>query len=39
MIDKNGRLFGKVSIIDILIVAAVLVLGIGFLYRQTSERL
>ncbi|MCL2216847.1 MAG: DUF4330 domain-containing protein, partial [Defluviitaleaceae bacterium] len=26
-------------IIDILIVAAVLVLGIGFLYRQTSERL
>jgi len=39
MIDKNGKIFGKVSIIDIIIVLAILVLGIGFVYRQTSEQL
>jgi len=39
MIDKNGRLFGRVSVIDIIIVLAVLVLGAGFVYRQTSARL
>ncbi|MCL2839171.1 MAG: DUF4330 domain-containing protein [Defluviitaleaceae bacterium] len=39
MIDKNGKLFGRISIIDILILVAVLALGIGFAFRQTSEQL
>ena len=39
MIDKHGKLFGRVSIIDILIVVAILALGIGFVIRQTSEGL
>lgn len=39
MIDNNGRLFRKISIIDIAIVLAVVLLGAGFIYRQTSDRL
>jgi len=39
MIDKNGKIKGRVSIIDIVIVLAVLALAAGFIYRQTSERL
>jgi len=39
MIDEKGRLFKKISIVDILIVVAILVLGAGFLYRQTSQTL
>ena len=39
MIDNQGRLFKKISIIDIIIVVAILVLGAGFIYRQTSQTL
>ena len=39
MIDKNGKIKGRVSIIDIVIVLAVLVLAAGFVYRNTSDRL
>ena len=35
--DKNGRIFGKVSVVDIIIVLAVLVLGAGLAYRQLSR--
>jgi len=38
MIDKNGKIKGRVSIIDIVIVLAVLALVAGFVYRQTSDR-
>ena len=36
MIDKQGRLFDKISIIDILIIFAVIVFAAGFLYNRTS---
>lgn len=36
LIDEKGRLFGRVSIIDLLIVLAVLVLGLGYVYKRTS---
>jgi len=38
IIDKNGRLFGKISIIDVLVilVVAVLALALGFKNRQTQ---
>jgi len=39
MIDKQGKLFGKVSVIDVIIVVAVLAMVAGFIYRQTSDRL
>lgn len=39
MIDKRGRLFGKVSFIDILIMLALLVLIAGFLYNRTSQNI
>ena len=37
IIDGKGRLFGKVSLIDIGIVLVVAVLVIGFVYRRSSE--
>jgi hypothetical protein len=39
MIDNSGRIKGRVSIIDIILIAAVLVLAAGFVYNQVSERL
>ena len=39
MIDNKARLFGKVSIIDIIIVLAILALGVGFAVRETSPGL
>jgi hypothetical protein len=36
IIDEKGRLFGRVSIIDILIVLAVIGLGLGFIYKRIS---
>jgi len=38
IIDKNGRLFGKISIIDVLVilVVAVLAVALGFKNRQTQ---
>jgi hypothetical protein len=38
MIDKNGKLFGKVSVIDVLIVALILVAGIFVATRYLSSR-
>ena len=37
MIDEKGRLFGKISIIDILIILAVVLLAAGFIYNRTSQ--
>ena len=37
MLDEKGRLFGKISLIDIIIVVAVLVFAGGFLYNRTSS--
>ena len=39
MIDKNGRIKGKASIIDIILIVAVVVLLVGFVYTRTSDRL
>jgi len=39
MIDNRGRIFGKISLVDIVIVLAIVVLGGGFAYRQMSARL
>ena len=39
MLDNKGRIFGKVSLVDIVIVLLIVVLGGGFAYRQMSERL
>ena len=35
-INKEGKLFGKVSIIDVLVIVAILVVGIGFFLRFIS---
>lgn len=37
--DKNGKILNKVSIIDILIILAILAVAVGFVYRQTNQRL
>ncbi|MCL2362687.1 MAG: DUF4330 domain-containing protein [Defluviitaleaceae bacterium] len=39
MIDNQGRIKGRVSIIDILIVLAVVALVAGFIYRQASPHI
>lgn len=39
MIDEKGRIFKRFSIIDMIIVLAVLAVIAGFLYRQTSDSL
>lgn len=36
---SNGKIFGKVSVIDIILVAAVLILAVGFLFTRTSGRI
>ena len=36
---SNGKLFGKVSVIDIILVAAILILAIGFIFNRTSDRI
>ena len=33
MIDKNGKLFGKISIVDIIIILAIIVAGLFFVRR------
>ena len=38
MIDNSGRLFGKVSLLDIFIVLAAIALFVGFFYSQISEQ-
>ena len=37
IIDKQGKLFGKISIIDIIVVLAVVVIGFGLYVRFTSS--
>jgi len=39
MIDNKGRLWGKLSLIDICIVLAILVIGVGFAWRQAAPRM
>ena len=39
MIDKAGRIKGKVSIIDIILVVTIIVLLAGFVHTRMSERL
>ena len=39
MIDNSGRILGKISIIDIIFVVAVIVLAVGFVYTRTSGRI
>ncbi|MCL2855625.1 MAG: DUF4330 domain-containing protein [Defluviitaleaceae bacterium] len=34
--DKNGKLFGKISIIDLAVILVVLVVAIGAIYRFTA---
>ena len=31
MIDKNGKLFGKISIVDLAVIAAVVILWRGYM--------
>ena len=38
MVDGSGRLFGKVSLLDIFVIAAVAALFLGFFYSQMSEQ-
>ena len=35
--DEKGRLFGKISIIDIVVILAVIVFAAGFLYNRTAQ--
>lgn len=37
LIDEKGRFFGKISIIDIVIVLAIVVLAVGFIYNRTGQ--
>ena len=39
MIDNQGKIQGRVSIVDILIVLAVLALAAGFVYRQATPHI
>jgi len=39
MIDNSGKIKGRVSIIDIILIAALVVLLAGFMYRQMSGRI
>ena len=39
MIDNKGRIFGKVSIIDLIILLAVAALALGFVYSRTSQQI
>jgi hypothetical protein len=38
-IDEKGRLWGRLSVIDLLIIVAVIGLGAGFLYKRTSPEI
>jgi hypothetical protein len=39
ILDQKGRLFGKVSVIDLLILLAVVGLGLGYVYQRTSPEI
>lgn len=36
VIDRNGRLFGKISIIDVLVIAVVLVMGAALSFKSNQ---
>ena len=38
IIDNKGRLFGKVSIIDLIVLAAVIILAVSYLYRDQGTQ-
>lgn len=38
MIDKNGKLFGKISIIDLFVILAIVGLILGTIYKFTSSK-
>jgi len=37
MLDEKGRLFGKISVIDFVVVLGIVVLAAGFVYNRTSQ--
>lgn len=37
-IDKKGKLFGKISIVDILIIIVVIVFAVGFMFKVRSVK-
>ena len=37
IIDRNGRLFGKISVIDLLVIAVVAVMAVA-LYVKTNQK-
>ena len=39
MIDKQGKIWGRVSIIDIVVIVGLVAIGLGLLYRQTADHL
>ncbi len=39
MIDKQGKLFGKINILDLFVVTLILLLAVGTYYKLTSEKL
>jgi len=36
---SNGKLFGKISVIDVILIAAIIILAIGFIFTRTSDRI
>ena len=38
IIDHNGRLFGKISVIDLLVVAVVVVMAAALHFKRSEER-
>ena len=39
MLDDKGRIFGKVSVIDIFILLALILMAAGFIYNRTSQNI
>ena len=39
MLDDKGRIFGKVSLIDIFVLLAVILMTAGFVYNRTSQNI
>ncbi|MCL1987081.1 MAG: DUF4330 domain-containing protein [Firmicutes bacterium] len=39
MLDEKGRLFGKISVIDLIVILGVVILVAGFVYNRTSQNI
>ena len=39
MIDEKGRIYGKISVIDVFVLLAVLLMAAGFIYNRTSQNI